>query len=76
MPKEAPFAIGYVFEGKPHDYLPDVVGTLTDGRLFIAEAGLEDEKREARQQAKAEAARRLASIQHGVYWLGTEQTLP
>ena len=34
----APFAIGYVFEGKPHDYLPDVVGTLTNGRLFIAEA--------------------------------------
>ncbi|HEY6408493.1 MAG TPA: hypothetical protein VIY29_13585 [Ktedonobacteraceae bacterium] len=50
---------GYVFEGKPHDYLPDVVGTLSDGRLFIAEAGLEDEKREARQQAKAEVARRL-----------------
>src|SRR5258708_12298126 len=31
----APFAIGYVFEGKPHDYLPDVVGTLTNGKLFI-----------------------------------------
>src|SRR5437899_4111521 len=28
-PKHAPFAIGYAFEGKPHDYLPDVVGTLT-----------------------------------------------
>jgi hypothetical protein len=22
-PKDAPFAIGYTFEGKPHDYLPD-----------------------------------------------------
>jgi hypothetical protein len=45
------------------DYLPDVVGTLTNGRLFIAEAGLEDEKREARQQAKAEGARKLARKQ-------------
>lgn len=67
MPKEAPFAIGYVFKGKPHDYLPDVMGTLTNGRLFIAEAGLEDEKREARQQAKAEAARKLARRHGGVY---------
>src|SRR5438876_7131171 len=24
-PKHAPFAIGYMFEGNPHDYLPDVV---------------------------------------------------
>ena len=28
MPKQAPFAIGYVFEGKPYDYLPDVVEML------------------------------------------------
>ena len=75
-PKEAPFAIGYVFEGQPHDYLPDVVGTLANGKLFIAEAGMEDEKREARQQAKAEAARKLARRLGGVYWLATEQTLP
>jgi transposase len=74
-PKDAPFAIGYVFEGKLHHYLPDVVGTLANGRLFIAEAGLEDEKREACQQAKAEAARKLARSLGGVYWLATEQTL-
>jgi hypothetical protein len=42
IPKHAPFAIGYAFEGKPHAYLPDVVGTLTNGKLFIAEAGMED----------------------------------
>ncbi len=74
-PKEAPFAIGYVFEGQPHNYLPDAVGTLANGKLFIAEAGLEDEKREARQQAKAEAARKLARRLGGAYWLATEQTL-
>ena len=39
IPKQAPFAIGYTFEGKPHDYLPDVVGQLQDGTTFIAEAG-------------------------------------
>src|SRR5207245_10217357 len=33
-PKHAPFAIGYAFEGKAHDYLPDVVGALTNGQLF------------------------------------------
>src|SRR5215471_14154597 len=32
IPKHAPFAIGYTFEGKPHEYLPDVVGTLTNGK--------------------------------------------
>jgi len=25
--EHAPFTIGYTFEGKPHDYQPDVVGT-------------------------------------------------
>ena len=37
IPKHAPFAIGYTFEDKPHDYLPDVVGTLRSRKLFIAE---------------------------------------
>ncbi len=75
IPKHAPFAIGYAFEGKPHDYLPDVVGTLTNGKLFIAEAGMEDDKRGDRNLAKAEAARRLARFQQGAYWIATEKTL-
>ena len=74
-PKHAPFTIGYLFEGKPHEYLPDVVGTLTSGKPFIAEAGMEDDKRSDRNLVKAEAARRLAHIQQGVFWLGTEATL-
>ncbi len=65
----------YVFEDNPHDYLPDVVGTLTNGKLFIAEAEMEDDKRQDRNLAKAEAARRLARIKLGVYWIGTERTL-
>lgn len=72
-PRNAPFAIGYAFEGKSHDYLPDVVGTLTNGKLFIAEAGMEDDKRQDRNLAKAEAARRLACIQRGVYWVLNER---
>src|SRR5437867_1436200 len=75
IPKDAPFAIGYTFEGKPHEYLPDVVGTLTNGKMFIAEAGMEDDKRGDRNLAKAEAARRLARLQRGVFWIGTEKTL-
>src|SRR5215471_2748260 len=74
-PSDAPFAIGYTFEGKPHDYLPDVVGTLSNGKLFIAEAGMEDDKRGDRNLAKAEAVRRLVRIQRGVFWIGTERTL-
>src|SRR3989441_2971726 len=74
-PKHAPFAIDYAFEGNPHDYLPDVVGTLSNGKLFIAEAGMEDDKRGDRNLAKAEAARRLARLQRGVFWIGTEKTL-
>jgi hypothetical protein len=74
-PKHAPFTIGYVFEGKPHDYLPDVVGTLTSGKLFIADAGMEDDKRGDRNLAKAEAARRLARLQYGIFWIGTERPL-
>src|SRR5216684_861452 len=75
LPKDAPFAIGYTFEGKPHHYLPDAVGTLTNGKPFIAEAGMEDDKRKDRNLAKAEAARRLASLQQGPFWIGTERTL-
>src|SRR6266852_120960 len=74
-PKHAPFTIGYTFEGKPHDYLPDIVGRLTSGKQFIAEAGMEDDKRSDRNLAKAEAARRLARLQRGVFWIGTERTL-
>jgi len=75
IPKHAPFAIGYTFENKPHHYLPDVVGTLTNGQPFIAEAGMEDDKRGDRNLAKAEAARRLARLQQGVFWIGTERRL-
>ena len=75
IPQHAPFAIGYTFENKPHHYLPDVVGTLTDGKPFIAEAGMEDDKRGDRNLAKAEAARRLARFQQGIFWIGTERTL-
>src|SRR5713226_8811267 len=74
-PQHAPFAIGYAFEGKAHAYLPDVVGMLSNGTFFIAEAGMEDDKRGDRNLAKAEAARRLAHIQRGVFWIGTERTL-
>ncbi len=75
LPKDAPFAIGYTFEGKPHDYLPAMVGKLSDGSMFIAEAGMEDDKRRDRNLAKAEAARRLARLQRGLYWIGTEKLL-
>src|SRR2546428_1739509 len=74
-PKHTPFAIGYAFEGTSHAYLPDVVGTLSSGTLFIAEAGMEDDKRRDRNLPKAEAARRLARLQRGVFWVGTERTL-
>ncbi len=75
VPHHAPFAIGYTFEDHPHQYLPDVVGTFSDGTPFIAEAGMEDDKRGDRNLAKAEAARRLARFQHGTFWIGTERTL-
>ena len=74
-PQHAPCAIGYAFEGTSHAYLPDVVGTLSSGKLFIAEAGMEDDKRGDRNLAKAEAARRLARLRRGVFWIGTERTL-
>jgi hypothetical protein len=57
IPQHAPLAIGYTFENKPHHYLPDAVGTLADGTPFIAEAGMEDDKRGDRNLARAEAAR-------------------
>src|SRR3989442_2694850 len=75
IPQHAPFAIGYTFENQPHHYLPDVVGTFTNGKTFIAEAGMEDDKRGDRNLAKAEAARRLVRLQKGTFWIGTERTL-
>ncbi|HTK09322.1 MAG TPA: hypothetical protein VL485_19285 [Ktedonobacteraceae bacterium] len=68
IPKDAPFSIGYAFEGKPYTYLPDIVGTLIAGKMFIAEAGMEDDKRRDRNLAKAKAARRLAHPGQGVFW--------
>jgi hypothetical protein len=74
-PLPIPFPIDYLFESKAHVYLPDAIGQLLDGRLLIAEAGREQEKRRERTRAKAEAARKVAEQQGGVYWIGTEATL-
>jgi hypothetical protein len=74
-PLPIPFTINYLFEEQAHIYLPDAIGQLLDGRLLIAEAGLEQDKRRARNRAKAEAARKVAEQQGGVYWIGTEATL-
>jgi hypothetical protein len=74
-PLPTPYTIDYLFEGKAHVYLPDAIGQLLDGRLLIAEAGLEQDKRRERNRAKAEAARKVAEQQGGVYWIGTEATL-
>ncbi len=74
-PQAVPFSIDYLFEGNAHVYLPDAIGQLQDGSLLIAEAGMEQEKRRARNQAKAEAARKVALAQGGVYWIGTEASL-
>ncbi len=74
-PLPTPFTINYLFDGHAHVYLPDAIGQLQGGSLLIAEAGLEREKRRERNQAKAEAARKVAVQQGGVYWIGTEATL-
>jgi hypothetical protein len=74
-PLPTPFTISYLFEGKAHVYLPDAIGQLLDGRLLIAEAGMQQDKRRQRNRAKAEAARKVAEQQAGVFWIGTEATL-
>ncbi len=74
-PQAVPFSIDYLFDGNAHVYLPDAIGQLQDGSLLIAEAGMEQDKRRARNQAKAEAARKVVASQGGVYWIGTEATL-
>ncbi len=75
-PLGTPYRINYVYDGTRHEYLPDYVGTLVDGKLLIAEAGLEDEKSMGKPLAKAEAARGIAQERGGVYWIGTEKNLP
>lgn len=74
-PLPIPFTINYLFEGKAHVYLPDAIGQFLDGKLLIAEAGQEQDKRRERNRAKAEAARKVAEQQGGAYWIGTEATL-
>src|SRR5215469_13001581 len=74
-PLPSPYRINYVYDGKPHEYLPDFVGTFSDGGLLIAEAGRESEKRKAQALAKAEAARRLAQLKGGAYLIGTDENL-
>jgi transposase len=75
VPLGTPYRINYVFDSKPREYLPDYVGTLSDGGLLIAEAGREEEKSVGRALVKAEAARRLAQIKRGEYWIGTDLNL-
>jgi transposase len=75
VPLGTPYRINYVFDGKPREYLPDYVGTFSDGGLLIAEAGREEEKSVGRALVKAEAARRLAQIKGGEYWIGTDLNL-
>lgn len=74
-PLGTPYRISYVYDGQAHTYLPDFVGTLCDGTLLIAEAGREEEKSQGQALAKAEAARRLAQLKGGVYWIGTDENL-
>jgi transposase len=74
-PLGAPYPITYDYDGRSHTYLPDFVGTLTNGTLFIAEAGREEEKSRGQALAKAEAAQRLAQLKGGVYWIGTDNNL-
>ncbi len=74
-PLPTPYTIDSLFEGQAHVSLPDAIGQLLDGRLLMAEAGLEQDKRRERNRAKAEAARKVAEQQGGVYWIGTEATL-
>jgi transposase len=74
-PLPTPFTIHYLFDGHAHVYLPDAIGQLQGGTLLIAEAGMAREKRRERNQAKAEAARKVVLAQGGVYWIGTEATL-
>jgi hypothetical protein len=74
-PLGTPYRIAYLYDEVPHDYLPDFVGTLCDGGLLVAEAGRESEKSKGQALSKAEAARRLAQLKGGVYWIGTDQNL-
>lgn len=74
-PLGTPYRIPYLYDGKPHEYLPDFVGTLCEGGLLIAEAGRGVEKRKGQAVAKAEVASRLAEIKGGVYWIGTDENL-
>jgi len=74
-PLGTPYIINYVFEEKPHEYLPDFVGTFCDGGLLIAEAGLEAKKQLPQALAKAAAAQRFAQMKGGAYWIGTEANL-
>lgn len=74
-PLGTPYGIDYEFEGGAHTYLPDYAGTLADGGLLVAEAGLATEKAKDQARAKAHAATRWAHAQGGAYWLGTEDLL-
>jgi len=74
-PLGTPYRIPYLYDGKPHEYLPDFVGTLCDGGFLIAEAGREVEKRKGQAVAKAEVASRLAILKGGAYWIGTDENL-
>ena len=57
-----PYTINYLFEGTPMCTFLTPSASFQDGSLLIAEAGMEQEKRRERNQAKAEAARKVAAM--------------
>ena len=74
-PLGTPYPISYVWENTVQIYLPDYVGKLIDGRLFIAEAGVAALQRTPEKRAATDAARQFAKAQNGVFWIATEEQL-
>lgn len=74
-PLGTPYPIPYEWDSSQHNYFPDFVGTLVDGGLFIAEAGLSVRKYKGQEVAKADAARLYARLRGGDFWICTESSL-
>lgn len=65
----SPLIIPYQWEGKTHNYYPDYLLKLTEGRYVVAEIGDKDEKLKGANIAKALAAIEYCKERGWEYWL-------
>jgi hypothetical protein len=70
---EQPLTIPYVLDGEPHDYTPDAVAQLDDGRVFVIETKPRERLGDFRNWMKWASLARYCEQTGLGFWIGSPQ---